>query len=59
MGLPHNRGQKIATGLLLVTLCVVPAHASREHSSVKQLAASRRRHEFSFFVQCFLLRPRD
>ena len=29
MDLPHNRGQKIATGLLLVALCVVLAYASR------------------------------
>jgi type II secretory pathway component PulM len=39
--LPPNRGQKIATGLLLVGLCVVLAYAFREHSSAKQIAASR------------------
>jgi type II secretory pathway component PulM len=39
--LPHNWGQKIATGLLLVGLCVVLAYAFREHSSAKQIAASR------------------
>jgi hypothetical protein len=39
--LPHNRGQKIATGLLLVGLCVVLAYAFREHSAAKQIAASR------------------
>ena len=39
--MPHNRGQKIAIGLLLVGLCVVLAYAFREHSSAKQIAASR------------------
>jgi type II secretory pathway component PulM len=39
--MPHNRGQKIATGLLLVGLCVVLAYAFREHSFAKQIAASR------------------
>ena len=39
--LPPNRGQKITTGLLLVGLCVVLAYAFREHSSAKQIAASR------------------
>jgi hypothetical protein len=39
--LPPNRGQKIAIGLLLVGLCVVLAYAFREHSSAKQIAASR------------------
>ena len=39
--LPPNRGQKTAIGLLLVGLCVVLAYAFREHSSAKQIAASR------------------
>jgi type II secretory pathway component PulM len=39
--LPPNRGQKIVTGLLLVGLCVVLAYGFREHSSAKQIAASR------------------
>jgi hypothetical protein len=39
--LPPNRGQKIATGLLLIGLCVALAYAFREHSSAKQIAASR------------------
>ena len=39
--LPHNRGQKVVTGLLLVGLCVVLAYAFREHSAAKQIAASR------------------
>jgi len=39
--LPHNRGQKVATGLLLVGLCVVLAYAFREHSVAKQIAASQ------------------
>jgi hypothetical protein len=41
VNLPHNRGQKIATGLLLVGLCVVLAYAYREHSSANQMAASQ------------------
>jgi type II secretory pathway component PulM len=39
--MPPNRGQKVAIGLLLVGLCVVLAYAFREHSSAKQIAASR------------------
>ena len=39
--MPHNRGQKVVIGLLLVGLCVVLAYAFREQSSVKQMAASR------------------
>ena len=39
--MPHNRGQKVVIGLLLVGLCVVLAYAFREQSSVKQIAASR------------------
>jgi type II secretory pathway component PulM len=41
VAMPHNRGQEIATGLLLVGLCVVLAYAFREHSAAKQIAASR------------------
>ena len=39
--LPPNRGQKIATGLLLLGLCAVLIYAFMEHRSIKQLAASR------------------
>jgi len=39
--LPSNRGQKIATGLMLVGLCAVLAYAFMEHRSLKQLVASR------------------
>jgi len=39
--LPSNRGQKIATGLMLVGLCAVLAYAFMEHRTVKQLIASR------------------
>ena len=41
LDLPPNRGQKAAIGLLLVGLCVALAYAPREHSSAKQIAASR------------------
>jgi hypothetical protein len=39
--LAPNRGQKIATGLLLAGLCAVFAYAFLEHRSAKQIAASR------------------
>jgi hypothetical protein len=39
--LPPNRGQKFATGLMLVGLCAVLAYAFMEHRTVKQLIASR------------------
>jgi hypothetical protein len=39
--LPLNRGQKIATGLLLLGLCAVLIYAVMEHRSIQQLAASR------------------
>ena len=39
--LPSNRGQKIATGLMLVGLCAVLAYAFMEHRTLKQLVASR------------------
>jgi hypothetical protein len=39
--LPPNRGQKIATGLMLVGLCAVLAYAFMEHRTLKQLVASR------------------
>jgi hypothetical protein len=39
--LPYNRGQKIATGLMLVGLCAVLVYAFMEHRTVKQLVASR------------------
>ena len=39
--LPPNRGQKIATGLMLVGLCAVLAYAFTEHRTLKQLVASR------------------
>jgi uncharacterized coiled-coil protein SlyX len=39
--LPPNRGQKIATGLLVLGLCAVLIYAFMEHRSITQLAASR------------------
>jgi len=39
--LPPNRGQKIATGLMLVGLCAVLVYAFMEHRTLKQLVASR------------------
>ena len=39
--MPPNRGQKIATGLMLVGLCAVLAYAFLEHRALKQLVASR------------------
>jgi flagellar biosynthesis chaperone FliJ len=38
---PHKQGRKIATGLLLLGLCLAFAYAFREYSSAKQIATSR------------------